>query len=98
MRVRWKAGLGSDLIVVPDAQAAPPHARGLVVAREREVMLGLEPTVVSATEVRKRSALDHGEAPFGIVSIPWLTSKMALDRPRENRLDGISCFPILRAE
>ena len=45
-----KAGVRRDLVVVPDPQRAMAHIAGIVVAGEREVMLGLQPAVVGAAE------------------------------------------------
>jgi hypothetical protein len=54
-----KARVRRDLVVVPHAQGAVVHVRGIVVAGEREVMLGLEPAVVGAAELREGFAGDH---------------------------------------
>jgi hypothetical protein len=40
MRVGRKARVGSDLIVVPHAQAPVTHALGIVIAGKRKVLLG----------------------------------------------------------
>jgi len=48
MRVRGKAGVGRDGIVIPHADATPAHARLIVIIGEREVMFGIEPAVVGA--------------------------------------------------
>src|SRR5262245_60544254 len=64
MRVRGEAGMGRDLVVVPDAQGPVPHPLGVVIARERAMMLGLEPAMVGAAKRRERPLLDHGRFPL----------------------------------
>ncbi len=53
VRVRREAGLRRDLVVVPHPDRAPAHAVRVVVAGEREVVVGLEPAVVGAAERAK---------------------------------------------
>ena len=48
--MRREAGMRRDLVVVPHPDRAPAHALGIVVAAEREMMLGLEPTMVGAAK------------------------------------------------
>src|SRR5436305_10170066 len=55
-----EAGVGGDLVVIPDPQGAVAHIVGVVVAAEREVMFCLEPAVVGAAEFVERSEFDHG--------------------------------------
>ncbi|MOA48445.1 hypothetical protein D3C78_1711880 [compost metagenome] len=59
MRVRRETGLRGDLVIVPDAQLAPVHALGVVVAGEGEMVLGVEPAVVGATEFGEGAYFDH---------------------------------------
>ena len=40
--------VGSELVVVPDAQDTPTHSAGVRALPEREVMLGLEPADIFA--------------------------------------------------
>src|SRR5690606_31394957 len=40
MRMRIEARIRRDLVVVPDPDASPAHAAGIVVASEREVVPG----------------------------------------------------------
>ena len=51
VRVRRKAGVRRDLVVVPDPQRAPAHPLGVVIVGEGEMMLGLQPAVVGAAEL-----------------------------------------------
>jgi hypothetical protein len=55
-----KTGVGRDLVVVPHPQAAVAQILRIVVAREREVMLGLQPAVIGAAELCKGFQFDHG--------------------------------------
>src|SRR5262245_32847828 len=64
MRVRRKAGMGGDLVVVPDAQSPVSHPLGVVIAREREMVLGLEPAMVGAAKRRVWPPVDHGRFPL----------------------------------
>src|SRR5262245_18761808 len=59
MRMGWEPGVRRDLIVVPHTKGTPVHALRVVVARKREMMLGLEPTVVGSAKGSKRSYLDY---------------------------------------
>src|SRR3546814_7363197 len=43
VRMRRKARLCRNAVVIPHAQRAPAHAVGIVIAREREMMAGVEP-------------------------------------------------------
>src|SRR5690606_19949279 len=63
VRVRREAGLRRDFVVVPNPKLAPVGAGRIVVVGEREVMLGVEPAVVSATEARIGTKFDHGPGP-----------------------------------
>src|SRR5262245_33346242 len=64
MRVRGKAGMGRDLVVVPHAQGPVPQPLGVVIAREGEMVLGLEPAVVGAAKSREWPPLNHGRFPL----------------------------------
>src|SRR5690606_10718805 len=57
--VRREAAARLDLVVVPHAQAAPAHARGIVVVGEREVVAGAQPAEVGGAELREGPSLDH---------------------------------------
>ncbi|MNT19068.1 hypothetical protein D3C72_1543050 [compost metagenome] len=59
VRVRREAGLGGDLVVVPDAQLAPAHPLAVVVAGEGEMVTGIEPAVVGATQFGEGTYFDH---------------------------------------
>ncbi len=55
-----KTGTGGDHVIVPHPQVAPVHAAGVMVLGEREMVMGVEPSVVGATQGCERSELDHG--------------------------------------
>ena len=67
VRMRVEAGIRRDLVVVPDAQLAEAHALRVAVLAEAEVMPGVKPLVVKATETLERSDLDHGCSPGSII-------------------------------
>src|ERR1700759_4043340 len=71
MGVRRKAGVGGDLVVVPHPQGAVAHVLRIVVVREREVMLRLQPAVVGAAELCKWFEFDHGMSFLSILAILW---------------------------
>jgi hypothetical protein len=48
-----------DRIVVPDAQIAPAHPGGIMIAGKREVVSGIEPAVIFAAKAGKRTKFDH---------------------------------------
>jgi hypothetical protein len=58
-----KAGIRRDLVIVPHPQGAVAHIVGVVVAAEREVMLGFQPAMVGAAEFSERSEFNHGISP-----------------------------------
>jgi hypothetical protein len=60
VRMRRKAGLGGDPVVVPDPDPAPAHAAGVVIVGEREVMAGVEPAMVGVAERVEWANVDHG--------------------------------------
>src|SRR3954447_2221977 len=59
VRVRRETALGGDLVVVPNANPSPSHAVGVVIAREREMVAGVEPTVVGMAEAVEGADIDH---------------------------------------
>jgi hypothetical protein len=59
MRMRRKAALRSDLVVVPYADPAPGHALGVVIVREGEMVAGVEPAVVGVAEAAEGADIDH---------------------------------------
>ena len=61
--VRRKARVGRDLIVVPDAERAPPHSRRIAIVGEGKVVLGLQPAVICSCELVEWSAFDHRRSP-----------------------------------
>jgi hypothetical protein len=48
VRMRGKARVGGDLVVVPHSERAMAQALGVVIAGEGEVMLRLQPAMVSS--------------------------------------------------
>ena len=48
-----------DPVVVPDADPAPAHARGVVIAGEGEMVAGVEPAVVGVAEAVEFADVDH---------------------------------------
>ena len=78
VRVRRESLLGGDLIVVPHADAAPAHASRITVAREGEMMTGVEPAVVGVAERIEFSDVDHDAdlgGPFRPSSVTRVTAK-----------------------
>ncbi len=59
MRVRREAGLGGDDVVVPDAQRTPAHPPGIVIIREREVVVRVQPAVICTAKRIEGTKLDH---------------------------------------
>ena len=64
VRVGRKARVGRDLIVVPDAQRAPTHSRGVAIVCEGEMVLGLQPAVIFSSEFVEWSVFDHRRSPW----------------------------------
>ena len=62
VRVRRETRVRCDLVVVPHAQAAPVHPLGVVVFGEGKVVTGVEPAMVSTTELFERTYIDHGQS------------------------------------
>ena len=63
MGVGRESGLRRDRIVVPDAQIAPAFALGIIVIREAEMMLGVEPAMVGTAQRREGTKVDHDTSP-----------------------------------
>src|ERR1700677_2855406 len=59
VRMHRKAGVGSDLVVIQDHEAAEPRVCRIALAVDREVVLGLEPVVIPAPEGVPSSKLQH---------------------------------------
>src|SRR5262249_54873799 len=96
MRMRRKAGVRRDLVIVPDAQRAVAHVLRVIVVGEREVMPGLEPAVIGAAELCKWFELDHvmlltGMAPGARISTS-LTLGYAFHRGIEIETIETHCF------
>src|SRR6516165_7474572 len=64
VRVRRKPGSRSDRVVIPYPERTPTHALGVVVVGKREMVLGIEPTMVRSAEAFKGSAFDHRGSPI----------------------------------
>jgi hypothetical protein len=60
MRMRREAALRADRVVVPHADPAPAHPLGVVIAREREMVVGIEPAVIGVAEAIEGADIDHG--------------------------------------
>src|SRR5208282_5942385 len=71
VRVRWKPGVGRDRVVIPHSQRAPAHALGVMVVGEREMVLGVEPTVVRTAQAFEGSAFDHLSSPVRQGKVPF---------------------------
>src|ERR1700689_311737 len=59
VRMHRKAAVRSDLIVVPDHETAEPRVRGIALAVDREVVLGLEPGVICPVQGGPSSKFQH---------------------------------------
>ena len=82
VRMRRKATLRRDRVVVPHAQRAPAHTVGIVVAGEREMMFRLEPAVVGSAQAVEGSAFNHGGGFLG---------DMPIGTGRHDRSDASTC-------
>ena len=58
VRMRRKAALRGDLVVVPDADPAPAHAGRVVIIGEGEMVAGIEPAVVGVAEAVEFADVD----------------------------------------
>jgi len=63
VRVRRKAGLGRNRIVVPHLQRAPLGPLRLVIAGEGKVVMRVKPAVVGGAKRSKGAKFDHGYSP-----------------------------------
>jgi hypothetical protein len=59
MRMWVEAGAGRDFIVVPHAQMAEAHTRGVAITSETEVMVRVQPFIPESAESRKLTNFDH---------------------------------------
>src|SRR4051794_17873630 len=59
MRVRRKAALRRDLVVIPDASAPPAHSARVVIVPEGKMVAGVEPAVVGMAEASEFADIDH---------------------------------------
>ena len=59
MRMWRETCVRLDGVVVPHAHCAPAHAVRIIIAGEREVMLGIEPAMVCAAELVEGSNVNH---------------------------------------
>jgi hypothetical protein len=60
VRVRGKAGLRGNDVVVPHPQAAPVHARRVMVLGEGKMVPGVQPAVPGTSQLSMGSQVDHG--------------------------------------
>ena len=51
VRMGGKATTGGDAILIDDAKGAKTHVGGIMVARETETMLGIQPTVIGVATI-----------------------------------------------
>ena len=61
--------MGADLVVVPDANAAPAHPAWVVIVREGKMVTGIQPTVVGVAEAIEGADVDQ-DADLGRRLIP----------------------------
>ena len=61
VRVRRKAAVRRDHIIVPHPQGPPLATRRIVVSAEREVVMGIQPTVIGGADGAERAKFDHGK-------------------------------------
>src|SRR3954469_13060714 len=59
MRMRRETALRCDLVVVPDAYAAPAHALEVMIVREGEMMARVEPSMVGLAEAVEGANVNH---------------------------------------
>ena len=85
-----KAGLWTDLVVIPDPELPVAHAGRVVILGEREMIMGAEPLIPECTEPFERSDIDHGFSPVfyfrkrnGAASLPrqWDVEQMTYAAP-----------------
>ena len=81
MRMRREARPGRDRVIVPDAHLAPVDPRGIVIIGEREMMVRVEPAVVSGAEAAEGSQFDHRASPFRRSVAPIWTLRPGSDKP-----------------
>jgi hypothetical protein len=55
-----------DLVVISNAQRAPPHSRGIAIVSEGKVVLGLQPAAIPACELIEWSAFNHRCSPRSV--------------------------------
>lgn len=67
MAVRRKACARFDRIIIPDAQLAVAHAIGIVIVRERKMVVGVQPVILERAKVGKASNTNHGTVSFVFV-------------------------------
>ena len=59
VRMGGKAAVGLNRVVVPNSQAAPPHALSIMIVGERKMVLGIQPAMIGTTEILERSKFNH---------------------------------------
>ncbi|MNJ64193.1 hypothetical protein D3C77_601360 [compost metagenome] len=69
VRVRREAAMGRDGVIVPHPEQAPVHARRVVIIREGEVVLGIQPAVLCAAELLEGTYVDHGIILMGFATV-----------------------------
>jgi hypothetical protein len=53
MRVGAKTHFGSDFVVIPDENPAKAHARRVMIAREAEVVMGIQPFILKTAKTEE---------------------------------------------
>src|SRR5262249_20138159 len=81
MRMRRKAAVRRDMVVVPHSQRAPAVARRIAIIGKGEMVLGVQPAMVGTAEAGEGSKFDHGchlrpvnaagRSNMGSLSRPW---------------------------
>jgi hypothetical protein len=84
VRVRRKAALRRDLVVVPHADPAPAHSARVIVIREGEMVAGIKPPVVGVAEGVEGADVDHGAnlgPSAGASSVSHVTNGRGIQMP-----------------
>src|SRR5438309_3574651 len=97
MRMWREAALGTDGIVVPDADAAPAHAPRIVVVCEGEVVVRVKPAVVRVAEAAEWANVDHSTKMGAAPSASSVTHVTVFsdygNRPDHQVTESMSKFP-----
>jgi len=100
MRMRVEAGARRNLVVVPHAQPAPAHARGVAIAGEGEMMARAQPAMVGTAQPGEGTRIDHRDWLLRMRAMARDTADLARRAPtdkRRARWPGWRAAPILSA-